>query len=113
MLLKYLLYFIFGGTLVTLVTYMASHSRGFLAAFFANMPTVTAITFVTIYIESGPGAVVPYATALLLMLPPWLCYIFSVIFLTPRLGFTPALILGIFLYFVIALGLFAAMGFPG
>ena len=113
MLLKYLFYFIFGGTLVSLVTWLASHSKGFLAAFFANMPTITAITFVTIYLESGPGEVVPYARALVLMLPPWLCYIFAVIFLTPRLGFYASLALGIFLYFVIALGLMAVMGLRG
>ena len=111
--LKYLFYFIFGGTLVSLVTWLASHSKGFLAAFFANMPTITAITFVTIYLESGPGDTISYARALLMMLPPWICYIFSVIFLTPRLGFAASLALGVFLYFAIALGLFAALRFRG
>ncbi|MDA8162874.1 MAG: hypothetical protein M0022_08260 [Desulfobacteraceae bacterium] len=111
--LKYLFYFIFGGALVSLVTWLASHSRGLLAAFFANMPTVTAITFITIYLESGPGGVVPYARALVLMLPPWLCYIVSVIFLTPRLGFAASLALGVFLYFAAAFALLAVIGFKG
>ncbi|MDA8171475.1 MAG: DUF3147 domain-containing protein [Nitrospiraceae bacterium] len=111
MTLKYLLYFLLGGTVVSLVTYLASHSRGLMAAFFANMPTITAITFLTIYLESGPAAVVPYATALVLMLFPWLIYIFSIIFLTPRLGFAAALILGILFYFIVALGMVAAKRF--
>ena len=111
MTLKYLLYFLLGGTVVSLVTYLASHSRGLMAAFFANMPTITAITFLTIYLESGPAAVVPYATALVLMLFPWLIYIFSIIFLTPRLGFAAALILGILFYFIVALGMVSAKRF--
>ncbi len=109
--LKYLLYFIFGGTVVSVVTYLASHSRGLLAAFFANMPTITAITFLTIYLESGPAAVVPYASALVMMLFPWLVYVSSIILLTPRLGFVASLILGILLYFIIAIGMVASKRF--
>jgi len=100
--LKYLLYFLIGGTIISVVTYFASHSRTLVAAFFANLPVMTLITFLTIYHEAGQKAVVPYAYGLLIMLFPWLAYLGSVIFLTPRLGIVISLVTGISLYLVIA-----------
>ena len=87
---------------MSIVTYFASHARGLLAAFLANLPVVTMITFLTIYFESGQKAVVSYAEGLIIMLFPWLAYIFSVIFLTKKAGFVPSLIIGISLYLVCA-----------
>jgi hypothetical protein len=58
--MKYLLYFLVGGTIVTIVTYFASHAKGLIAAFFANLPIITFITFLTIYLESGQNAVISY-----------------------------------------------------
>ena len=100
--LKYFLYFLAGGIIVSVVTYFASHAKGLLAAFIANLPVITLITFLTIYYESGEKAVVPYAEGLIIMLFPWLAYIFAIIFLTYRLGFIPSLFIGISLYFLIA-----------
>jgi hypothetical protein len=88
--------------MVTVVTYFASHSKGLVAAFLANLPIVTLITFITIYAESGQRAVVLYAQGLVIMLFPWLAYIFSVIFLTQRMGFFPSLMVGLSLYLGIA-----------
>ena len=103
--LKYVLYFLLGGAMVTIVTYFASHAKGLLAAFFANLPVITLITFLTIYSESGEKAVVSYAQGLLIMLFPWLAYIFSVIFLAPRLGMIPSLAVGLALYLSLAYAL--------
>lgn len=88
--------------MVTVVTYFASHSKGLVAAFLANLPIVTLITFITIYAESGQRAVVSYAQGLVIMLFPWLAYIFSVIFLTQRMGFFPSLAVGLSLYLGLA-----------
>ncbi|MEW6001645.1 MAG: DUF3147 domain-containing protein [Nitrospirota bacterium] len=100
--IKYFLYFLTGGTIVSIVTYLASHAKGLLAAFFANLPIVTFITFLTIYYESGQRAIVSYAEGLIIMLFPWLAYIFAIIFLTQRLGFIPSIIIGISLYLLLA-----------
>lgn len=100
--LKYLFYFLCGGVVVSVVTYFAGHSKGLLSAFFANLPIITLITFLTVFSEAGPDAVVSYARGLTLMLFPWLAYISSVIFLTPRLGVPLSLATGIFFYFVLA-----------
>ena len=100
--LKYLLYFLIGGSIISIVTYFASHSRNLVAAFLANLPVMTLITFLTIYYEAGQKAVVPYAQGLVIMLFPWLAYIFSVIFLSSRLGVVPSLLLGVALYLLLA-----------
>ncbi len=101
--LKYFLYFLIGGTVISVVTYFASHSRPLLAAFLANMPVITLVTFITIHHEAGQKVIVPYARGLVIMMLPWLAYIFAIIFLTPRLGFIPSLITGFTLYVVFAL----------
>jgi len=100
--IKYLLYFISGGVIVSVVTYFASHAKGLLAAFIANLPVITLITFLTIYFESGQKDVVSYAEGLIVMLFPWLAYIFAIIFLSKRIGFIPSLIMGISFYLAIA-----------
>lgn len=100
--IKYFLYFLIGGLVVSVVTYFASQAKGLLAAFIANLPVITLITFLTIYFESGQKAVISYAEGLIIMLFPWLAYIFAVIFLTPRSGFIPSLIIGISLYLLFA-----------
>ena len=99
---KYIIYFLVGGTIVSVVTYLASHAKGLLAAFVANLPVITLITFLIIYFESGQKSVISYAQGLIIMLFPWLAYIFSIIFLTNRIGFITSLVIGVFLYLLTA-----------
>jgi uncharacterized membrane protein (GlpM family) len=101
--MKYFLYFLIGGAVISVVTYFASHGRPIIAAFLANMPVITLVTFLTIYHEAGQKVIVPYAKGLIMMLIPWLAYIFAIIFLTPRLGFLPSLTTGFTIYVVLAL----------
>jgi hypothetical protein len=100
--LKYILYFLLGGAIVSSVTYFAGNARGLTAAFIANMPLITLVTLLTIYFEAGSRNVVLYAKGLVIMLIPWMGYICSVIFLTPRLGFAPAVFTGLSIYFTVA-----------
>ncbi len=99
---KYYLYFLIGGAIVSLVTYFASHAKPLLAAFFATMPIITIITFLSIYHEVGEKAIAPYAKGLIIMMLPWMIYIFSIILLTSRVGFLPSLITGYVLYIAVA-----------
>ena len=57
MTLKYIVYFLIGGTVISTVTYFASHTKSLLAAFLATMPVITLITFITIYNEVGQSRV--------------------------------------------------------
>ncbi len=100
--MKYLIYFILGGSVVSGVTYFASHARGLTAAFLANLPVMTLITFLTIYYQSGQPAVVDYAKGLLIMLFPWLAYISSLMLLSPRIGVIPSLGIGLTAYLVLS-----------
>jgi uncharacterized membrane protein (GlpM family) len=100
--MKYILYFLIGGIVISSVTYFASHARGLIAAFIANLPLITMITFLTIYFESGSEPVVSYANSLIIMLFPWLLYIFSIILFTRRIGFLPSLALGFTSYLLCA-----------
>jgi len=100
--IKYLLYFFIGGIVVSVVTYFASQAKGLLAAFIANLPVITSITFLTIYFESGQKALKSYAYGLIIMLFPWVVYVLTIIFLPQRIGFLPSLAIGICLYFLLA-----------
>lgn len=102
MTLKYILYFLIGGTVISIVTYFASHTKSLLAAFLATLPVITLTTFITIYSEVGQQGIVPYAKGLIIMLFPWGMYISSIILLSPRVGFVPALITGFTLYVMVA-----------
>lgn len=101
--MKYLLYFIIGGTIVSLVTYLASRGQGLFAAFIANLPVITVTTFITVYLTAGSQAVINYAKGLLLMLFPWLFYIICVILLTSKIGFPLALFIGLTGFFILSI----------
>src|SRR5208283_1806583 len=101
--LKYILYFLIGGMVISVVTYFAGHGRPLIAAFLANMPVITLVTFLTIYHEAGQKAIVPYAKGLVMMIFPWLAYILAIIVLTPRLGFLFSLTTGFTIYVIFAL----------
>jgi hypothetical protein len=82
MTLKYILYFLIGGTVISTVTYFASRTKSLLAAFLATMPVITLITFITIYNEVGQQGIVFYAKGLIIMVFPWGMYIVSIIIVT-------------------------------
>ena len=75
MALKYFIYFLLGGIIVSAVTYFANNSKGLFAAFVGTLPIITISTFLLIYFNSGQGAVIAYAKGLLIMIIPWLIFI--------------------------------------
>lgn len=95
---KYALYFLLGGTIVSLSTYLGSQGRSFLAAFASTFPAITGATFVLIYLNGGNDAIVSYAKNLLWFVPPWIAYVVSMIAGVPRFGFWPAMIGSLALY---------------
>ena len=100
--MKYLIYFLIGGSVVSGVTYFASHARGLTAAFLANLPVLTLITFLTINYQSGQQAVMDYARGLLIMLFPWLAYISCLMVLSPRIGVKSSLGIGLTAYLLLS-----------
>jgi len=89
--MKYALYFIIGGTVVSLTTDLGSLGRSWLAAFVTTFPALTGITFILMYLNAGVEPTVPYARNLLYFIVPWVVYVGFYIMTIDRLGFWLAL----------------------
>ncbi len=95
---KYVLYFLLGGTIVSVSTYLGSQGKSFLAAFASTFPAITGATFILIYLNGGSYAIVSYAKNLLWFVPPWTVYVVFMIAGVPRFGFWPAMVGSLVLY---------------
>ncbi len=95
---KYVLYFLLGGTIVSVSTYLGSQGKSFLAAFASTFPAITGATFILIYLNGGNEAIVSYAKNLLWFVPPWVVYVITMILAVPQVGFWPAMIGSLVLY---------------
>jgi uncharacterized membrane protein (GlpM family) len=95
---KYVLYFLLGGTIVSVSTYLGSQGKSFLAAFASTFPAITGATFILIYLNGGNEAIVSYAKNLLWFVPPWVVYVITMILAVPHIGFWPAMIGSLVLY---------------
>ena len=96
---KYVVYFLLGGTIVSVSTYLGSQGKPFLAAFASTFPAITGATFILIYLNGGSESLVGYAKNLLWFVPPWILYVITMILGVPRIGFWPAMALSLTLYF--------------
>lgn len=103
MALKYFLYFLLGGSIVTLVAYFGGTKRTLLSAFIATLPCLSLVTFTLIYKEGGMGAAVSYGKGLILFTPAWLSYVGMAIFLLPRCEVWKALSVSVAVYLLVAL----------
>ena len=100
-LMKHLLYFVLGGVMVSLSTYLGTQGRGFLAAFVSTFPAITGVTIVLIYLNSGHEHAYIYAKHLLWLLPAWVVYVCVLILTIHRLGFWPAMAGALTLYMAV------------
>jgi hypothetical protein len=96
---KYAVYFLLGGTIVSVSTCIGSQGKSFLAAFASTFPAITGATFILIYLNGGSESLVGYAKNLLWFVPPWIAYVITMILGVPRVGFWPAMALSMTLYF--------------
>jgi hypothetical protein len=100
--MKYALYFIIGGTVVSLTTYLGSLGRSWLAAFVTTFPALTGITFILMYLNAGVEPTVPYARNLLYFIVPWVVYVGFYILTIDRLGFWLTLTIAVALFIVVS-----------
>ncbi len=96
--MKYALYFVIGGTVVSLTTYLGSLGKSWLAAFVTTFPALTGLTFILMYLNAGVEPTVPYARILLYFVVPWVVYVGFYIATIDRLGFWFALMGAILLF---------------
>ncbi len=90
-LMKYAVYFLLGGTIVSISTYLGAKGNSFLAAMASTFPAITAATFILLYMNGGGATTVDYAKNLMWFVPPWIVYVTAMIMGIPRLGFWPAM----------------------
>ena len=95
---RYGLYFVLGGTLVSVSTYLGSHGRGFLAALASTLPVISGVTFILIFINAGSAPTISFAKHMIWLSPPWVMYVGTMIAFVPKLGFWPAYGLAIGIY---------------
>lgn len=95
---KYALYFLLGGSIVSISTYLGSQGKSYLAAFASTFPAITGATFVLMYLNGGNDTIVSYAKNLLWFVPPWIVYVLSMVAGVPRFGFWPAMVGSLLLY---------------
>jgi uncharacterized membrane protein (GlpM family) len=88
---KYLLYFLVGGGVVTAVTYVGGSGRSLLSAFIATFPAITLLSVVFIHLEAGGPPTVDYVRGLILFAPAWFAYLISLFILLPRFSFWNAI----------------------
>jgi hypothetical protein len=100
--MKYALYFIIGGTVVSLTTYLGSLGRSWLAAFVTTFPALTGITFILMYLNAGVEPTVPYARNLLYFIVPWVVYVGFYILTIDRLGFWLTLTIAVALFIAVS-----------
>jgi hypothetical protein len=99
--LKFLLYFIIGGSILTLVTYFGSKDKGILAAFIAFFPMVSLMSILTIYSEAGGLPVLDYVKGLLILTPLWIIFLICIIYTTKtRVIYCPNYRIGYLYYFI-------------
>jgi len=96
--MRYALYFIIGGTVVSLTTYLGSLGKSWLAAFVTTFPALTGITFILMYLNAGVEPTLPYGRNLLYFVVPWLAYVGFYLVTIDRLGFWFALMGAIVLF---------------
>jgi len=96
----YLLYFLIGGTVVTVVAYIGSRGNGILAAFVASLPMLFLLNVLLMYRNGGIAASITYTKGVLLFLPAFVTYAALTIWLLPHLGMPKALVLGLPIYAV-------------
>jgi hypothetical protein len=97
-LVKSTLYFVIGGLMVSLSTYLGTMGRGFLAAFVSTFPAITGVTIILIYLNSGGDIAATYAKHLLWLVPAWLAYVGILIVAIPRVGFWLSMVLALTIY---------------
>jgi len=96
--LQYFVYFLIGGTVVTVVAYTGSRSNGFLAALVASLPTLFLLNVLLMYRNGGAASSLDYVRGSLLFLPAFVGYAMLTAWLLPRLGIPEALLPGLPIY---------------
>ena len=96
--LQYFIYFLIGGTVVSLVAYVGSRGNGILAACVASLPILFLLNVLLMYRNGGVTTSLDYVRGSLLFVPAFVCYATLTVWLLRRLGMPEALLPGLPIY---------------
>ena len=111
--IRYVLYFLVGGFVVTLMSVLAERGHPLLAGIVAIFPGITLVSFYFIGQVAGDVAVARTAKACLLSIPIWIPYAVAIVWLSPRIGTNKALLIGVLIFTVLAFALVYANQITG
>jgi uncharacterized membrane protein (GlpM family) len=100
--IRYVLYFLVGGFVVTAISVLAERGYPLLAGIVAIFPGITLVSFYFIGKYAGDAAVALTAKSCLLSIPVWIPYALTIVWLSPRIGTNKALIIGTFIFTLLA-----------
>ncbi len=98
----YVIYFITGGALVTLVTYLAGRGNPVLAALVGSIPVMFLLNIYSVYQAGGVSSSVAYSKSVLLLLPVFILFVVLTIWLLPQVEMPKALLPGMAVYLALA-----------
>lgn len=100
-----LIYFLTGGTFTTLIVWLEESGRRTLSGLATLVPVFTLVAYIFIGESSGGQPVGQHAKWVLAgTLVSWVPYMLAVAFLAPKIGSQKAILAGMSLFFVLALG---------
>ena len=98
-------YFLTGGAFTTLIVVLEESGKRTLSGFATLMPVFTLVAYFFIGETSGGAAVGRHAKWVLLgTLVSWVPYMIAVAYLAPKIGSRSAILVGLAVFFVLALG---------
>lgn len=100
---QYIFTFIVGGAVTTAIVYFEASGFPLLSRLAALVPVFTWLAYLFLGSISGPKEVSSHALFVLLgTLIAWVPYMFTIYFMAPRIGSAKAILLGIFVFLVLA-----------
>ena len=96
----YVIYFIAGGALVTLVAYLAGRGNPLLTVLVGNIPIMFLLNIFLVYQAGGVSSSLAYAKGVLSLLPIFILFVILTLWLLPQLGMPKALLPGMAVYLV-------------
>lgn len=94
----YVLYFLIGGTVVSLVAYIGARGDGMAAAFVASIPILFITNMILLYHNGGVSAGITYAKGALMYTPLFVGCVLLTMVLLPRLSMPWPVFAGISIY---------------
>lgn len=101
--IKYLLYFLVGGSIITSAALLAELGHPFLGGILMVLPNLSLVGFYFVNKVAGSSAVlVTVKSSLLGTIFVWPVYMISILFLIPKLGVNKSLVIGLIISLFLA-----------